>query len=241
MTKEELIGFETEIKELWERGEIKCPIHLSGGNEEELIEIFKEVKRDDYVFSTHRNHYHYLLHGGEPRLLRDEILRKETGLCRGLSGSMCTTSVGNRFYSTAIVGGGCGIAVGVAWALKDKYTCGRCEAYKPVEVFNSGQGGVLCGGCKVLMVNKGRLQHVWCFVGDGALDGGHFWESWQYALGWDLPITFVVEDNDRSTCTTTKERLGLTRGTPKGEIAKQRHYTYKPTYPHVGSGKYVQF
>lgn len=205
MTKEELIGFEENIKRLWEEGKVKCPVHLSGGNEEELIEIFKEIKRNDYVFSTHRNHYHFLLHGGSPDRLTREILKEEGGLCRGRSGSMCTMDHHRNFYSSAIVGGVCGIAVGVAWGLKE----------------------------------AGRTEKVWCFVGDGAVDGGHFWESLQYAQGWDLPIKFIVENNDRSTCTTCKERLG--DGSMGVLTTKVKVYCYKPTYPHVGSGIYVAF
>ena len=41
VTKEELISFETEVKERYEAGEILAPVHLSKDNEEELIEIFQ--------------------------------------------------------------------------------------------------------------------------------------------------------------------------------------------------------
>ena len=53
-----LIDFETEIKEIYEDGKITAPVHLSGGNEDQLIEIFKDVDKDDWVFSSWRNHYH---------------------------------------------------------------------------------------------------------------------------------------------------------------------------------------
>ena len=67
-----------------------------------------------------------------------------------------------KFFSSAIVGGIPGIAVGLAMALK----------------------------------RKGSNNKVWCFVGDGAEDTGHFAESVRYVDGWDLPCEFVVEDND---------------------------------------------
>ena len=44
MNKKDLLDFETEIIELYEAGKIHSPIHLSGGNEDQLIEIFKEIK-----------------------------------------------------------------------------------------------------------------------------------------------------------------------------------------------------
>jgi len=63
MNKEELIQFEDEIKELYLNAKIRSPVHFCGGNEEQLIEIFKKVKKNDWCFSTHRSHYHALLKG----------------------------------------------------------------------------------------------------------------------------------------------------------------------------------
>ena len=51
-TPEKLIRFEERIVEHWEAGKIRGPIHLSNGNEEQLIEIFKRVSEKDWVFST---------------------------------------------------------------------------------------------------------------------------------------------------------------------------------------------
>lgn len=211
MRTRELQTFENKVKKMWEAGEIKCPIHLSGGNEKILKILFKDIKKDDYVFSTHRNHYHALLKGVNPDSLMSEIKREKKGLCKGRSGSMNTTDVSNRFYSSAIVGGICSIAVGVSWALKEQKSENR----------------------------------VWAFIGDGAVDTGHFYESVSFAEGWGLPVMFVVEDNDRSTCTAVDERLGYNNRTIRNSIqtlsTKVLYYRYKPKWPHVGSGVYVQF
>ena len=72
--KESLISFEQEIASLFEDGEIRSPTHLSKGNEDALIEIFKQVKPTAWVFSTHRSHYHALLKGIPPEWLKAEIL-----------------------------------------------------------------------------------------------------------------------------------------------------------------------
>ncbi|MEK9173303.1 MAG: thiamine pyrophosphate-dependent enzyme [Patescibacteria group bacterium] len=111
MTKEDLIKFEEDIAVLFESGKIKAPIHLSDGNEDQLIEIFKNIKPNDWVFSTHRSHYHALLHGISPAWLREEIIR-------GNSITVCNPE--HRFYSSGIVGGNTPIALGVAFALKQK-------------------------------------------------------------------------------------------------------------------------
>ena len=106
-TPESLIAFEKEIEELYTDGKIHSPVHFSRGNEEELIEIFKDVKKDDWVFSTHRSHYHALLKGADPEWLKNEILENR---------SMHINF--DKFVTSSIVGGVLPIATGVAMALK---------------------------------------------------------------------------------------------------------------------------
>ncbi len=56
--KEKLIQFTEEIAKEYEAGNIKAPVHLSGTNENEVIEILKDHKEGDWIFSTWRSHYH---------------------------------------------------------------------------------------------------------------------------------------------------------------------------------------
>ena len=114
-----LITFERKIADLWEAGKIRGPIHLSGGNEKELVEIFGKVKSGDWVFSTWRSHYHALLKGVDPSWLEKEILDGK---------SITIVNREHKFYSSAIVGGIIPIALGVAMQLKadnsmDKVWC----------------------------------------------------------------------------------------------------------------------
>ena len=111
MTPEDLKAFEREVADMYENGLIKGPIHLSGGNEEQLIEIFAGVKREDWVFSTWRSHYHALLHGIPSDRVMAEIIA-----CR----SMNLNFPEFRFFTSAIVGGILPIALGVAAAKKRK-------------------------------------------------------------------------------------------------------------------------
>ena len=60
-TKDQLIEFENLVISHWESAKIHGPIHLSNGNEDQLIEIFKRISTSDWVFSTWRSHYHALL------------------------------------------------------------------------------------------------------------------------------------------------------------------------------------
>jgi TPP-dependent pyruvate/acetoin dehydrogenase alpha subunit len=108
-TEEKLIAFEQEIVDIWEAGKITGPVHLSNGNEAQLIEIFKRIKETDWVFSTWRSHYHWVLKG----LSADygtELIKQ------GKSITLCDSD--GKFYSSAIVGGTLPIALGVASALK---------------------------------------------------------------------------------------------------------------------------
>lgn len=106
-----LIEFENNIKDLYNKSKIPHPIHLSGNNEVQLIEIFRYISESDYVFSTWRSHYHALLHGLDPSKIKKLIIK-------GKSMSLCDSS--KNFYASSIVGGCIPIAVGTAMALKKK-------------------------------------------------------------------------------------------------------------------------
>ena len=74
ITPQQLFNFEEEIKKIYEKGKIKAPIHLSRGNEKNLIEIFSYIRLDDWVFSS-REIISHLLHGISPTKLRNLIVR----------------------------------------------------------------------------------------------------------------------------------------------------------------------
>jgi TPP-dependent pyruvate/acetoin dehydrogenase alpha subunit len=197
-TEQELIDFETEIGEIFNSGMIKSPIHLYFGNETQMIDIFKNIKDEDWVFCTWRSHYQCLLKGVPQDLLRKDIVR-------GKSITLCYPEY--KIYSSAIVTGSIPISVGTAIDIKRKNESG----------------------------------HVWCFVGDMASETGTFFENWKYAVNHDLPITFIVEDNNKSVCTDTRKVWNsevLYFESPKPKII---YYKYESKYPHAGAGKRIQF
>jgi pyruvate dehydrogenase E1 component alpha subunit len=110
-TKEELIAFEDRIGDLYLDNKLPFLFHLSGGNEDQLIEIFKDIKEGDYVISNHRSHYHALLHGIPPEVVEQRILNGR---------SMFIYDRERNFFCSAIIGGTPAIAAGIAWALKRK-------------------------------------------------------------------------------------------------------------------------
>ncbi len=188
-TVEELIAFEDRIGDLYLDNKLPFLLHLSGGNEKELISIFENINEGDYVISNHRSHYHALLHGIPPEVIEDRILNGR---------SMFIYDRARNFFCSAIIGGTPAIAAGIAWALK----------------------------------RKGSKQKVWCFVGDGTEDNGHLYEAIRYVDGWDLPCTFVIENNDRSVESSNSERWGKT-GDYKWDSPSVLKYKYEITYPHA--------
>tara|TARA_R100001015_G_C4589478_1_gene145105 strand:- start:436 stop:1062 length:627 start_codon:yes stop_codon:yes gene_type:complete len=194
LTPEELIQFETKVKETYEAGKIKGPIHLAKNNEEQLIEIFQYVSEDDWVFVPWRNHYHALLHGVDPDKLFNSIVEGR---------SMGTNNLKPNFYASSIVGGIIPLALGVALGIKQ----------------------------------RGGDNRVWCFVGDMTMETGVFHEAYKYSKNFDLPIQWVVEDNDMSVHTPTDMAWGKKQEVPDGVI----YYKYEMEYPHHGTGKWVNF
>ena len=119
-TREQLIAFEKRVAAAFAEKQIRAPIHLSGGNEDQLIEIFRNVQPGDYVFSNWRSHYHALLKGIPEEWVISEILAGR---------SMHLMSKEHRFISSAIVGGMLPIACGVALGIKLNGRSERCHVF----------------------------------------------------------------------------------------------------------------
>ena len=111
MVKEDLIKFEEEIAELFNEANISAPVHLYYGNEDQMIDVFKKVRHQDWVFCSWRSHYQCLLKGVPSNEIKAEILA-------GRSISLCFPEY--RIYSSAIVGGNVPIALGTAMSIKHR-------------------------------------------------------------------------------------------------------------------------
>lgn len=108
-TPQELIAFEDQVAELFNTAKIRSPVHLYYGNEEKIIEVFRDVHEDDWIMCSWRSHYQCLLKGVPPEKLKEEIVA-------GRSISLCFPE--QRIVSSAIVGGILPIAIGVAMGVK---------------------------------------------------------------------------------------------------------------------------
>lgn len=193
-TPEKLIKFVNRIADYHDAGRLPFALHLAGGNEEQLISIFSEIKERDYVLSTHRNMYHALLHGLPPEEVEEKILNGR---------SMFMFDRGRNFYVSAIIGGTPAIAAGIALALK----------------------------------RKKSKQKVWCFIGDGIEDTGHFAEAVRYVDGFDLPCVFVIEDDGMAVEASKAARWGKDDNLLWPDCVRRYHYT--KTRPHIRTGNFA--
>lgn len=95
------------------------PVHLGVGQEAVAVGVAAELRKTDRVFGAHRSHSHVLSMGSSLHRLFAEILGKDTGLSRGMGGSMHLWDQPNGFYgSVPIVSGTVPLAVGAALAAK---------------------------------------------------------------------------------------------------------------------------
>lgn len=111
--------FERAAYELYIKNLIRGSIHLYIGEEAIAAGICINLKKDDCITSTHRGHGHCIAKGSKIKLMMAELLGKKTGLCKGKGGSMHIADPGiGIFGANGIVGGGIGIATGLAYASK---------------------------------------------------------------------------------------------------------------------------
>src|SRR3990167_9152776 len=110
---------EEEISRRYGEKKMRCPVHLSIGQELNASTVCQYLTKDDQMVSTHRGHAHYLAKGGSLEKFIAELYGKTTGCSGGLGGSMhlCDRSVG-FLGSTSIVGGTIPIGVGLAFSNK---------------------------------------------------------------------------------------------------------------------------
>src|SRR4051794_1198245 len=108
---------EEAIADRYTSWEMRCPVHLSIGQEAIAVGVSAALRPDDMIISNHRSHAHYLAKGGDLKGMLAELHGKETGCARGRGGSMhlIDRSVG-MIGALPIVAGSIPIGVGVALA-----------------------------------------------------------------------------------------------------------------------------
>jgi TPP-dependent pyruvate/acetoin dehydrogenase alpha subunit len=104
-----------------------------------------------------------------------------------------------------------------------------------------GQISLALGAALSIKLNNSNEQ-VFCFMGDMTSETGIAQSAFNYALNFELPITFIIEDNNLSVCTDTRQIWGTNELRYEHQNnPKVISYKYKNKYPHAGAGKRVQF
>ena len=111
--------FEEKVFELYGQNLVPGTIHLYAGEEAVAVGVCANLRRDDYITSTHRGHGHCIAKGARLDKTMAEILGRKTGYCKGKGGSMhiADFSVG-MLGATAVVGAGIPIATGAGLSIR---------------------------------------------------------------------------------------------------------------------------
>lgn len=115
--------FEEKIIDLYARGFIPGLAHLYIGEEAVAAGVCANLRKDDYITSTHRGHGHVIAKGAELKYMMAELFGKKTGYCKGKGGSMHIADIDiGVLGANGIAGGGIPIAVGAALSSKMRKT-----------------------------------------------------------------------------------------------------------------------
>jgi len=115
--------FEETAIRLFEQGQIRGNVHPCIGQEAVSVGICANLRRDDYMTSTHRGHGNCLAKGADPARMMAELLGRKTGYCKGKGGSMHIADFeGGNLGANGIVGGGFPIACGAAIGIQNRGT-----------------------------------------------------------------------------------------------------------------------
>jgi len=162
-------AFEDMCAQMYYRGKMFGFVHLYNGQEAVASGVIKQLRKDDYVCSTYRDHVHALSKGCPAREVMAELFGKSTGVSRGQGGSMHMFS-----KEWGVLGGyafiGEGIPVATGAAFRTRYM-------------------------RDVLKDEKADQVTVAFFGDGTANNGAFYECLNMASLYKLPIIFCVENN----------------------------------------------
>ena len=114
-------AFEEKVSALYAAREIVGLLHLGIGQEAVAVGACGLLRSDDYVFGGHRSHGHAIAKGADVDRLMAELAGRASGYCAGKGGSMHIVALDAGFVTaTGVVGGTIPLALGAAFAAKEK-------------------------------------------------------------------------------------------------------------------------
>ena len=161
---------ELKIAELYTEQEMRCPVHLSVGQEAVAVGVCHFLSNNDNILSAHRSHAHYIAKGGNVDEMLGELYGKETGCAKGKGGSMhlIDLKVG-LIAAVPIVGSTIPIGVGAAWGKKLKGEKNKTviffgEGATETGVFHESIGFAALHKIPVIFVCENNLYSVYTHV-----------------------------------------------------------------------------
>jgi len=114
-------AFEEKVSALYAAREIVGLLHLGIGQEAVAVGTCSLLRSDDYVFGGHRSHGHAIAKGADVDRIMAELAGRASGYCAGKGGSMHIVAIDAGFVTaTGVVGGTIPLALGAAFAAKEK-------------------------------------------------------------------------------------------------------------------------
>ncbi len=108
---------EEQLRDDFHAGRLPGGVHLYIGQEAIAAGVCAHLDDADPITSTHRGHGHYLAKGGDPEAMLAEVYARETGICKGMGGSMHVADFSKGIIgANGIVGAGLAISAGAAFA-----------------------------------------------------------------------------------------------------------------------------
>lgn len=204
LTVKELQDFEQEMAGEYSTGLIRAPVHLRGSEngvyESEILHWLQFKKEGDYFFGYWDSHCPALAWGIPKGEVKDEIRK---------GNSIALNFPRYNFFCSGIVASLMGVAVGVAWSLKQQ--------------------------------NIDKTVYHYC--GDMSSHTGMFYEAAKYSHNWDLPVKFMVGNNELSVMTDTRS-VWNTEGMEhifNMKFWRVEMFSYKNRWPHSGLKERIKF
>lgn len=131
-------AFEEKASALYAERKIVGLLHLGIGQEAVAVGVCSLLRSNDLVYGSHRSHGHAIAKGADVNRLMAELAGRATGYCGGKGGSMHIVAKECGFITaTGVVGGTIPLAVGAAFAAKE-----RKQGRVAVVFFGDGAGQV---------------------------------------------------------------------------------------------------
>ncbi|CAD2091657.1 pyruvate dehydrogenase E1 component subunit alpha, putative [Plasmodium vinckei brucechwatti] len=223
--------FENLVAKLYYNKKINGFVHLYNGQEAISTGVIKNLRDSDFVVSTYRDHVHALSKNVSAKEILNELYGNYYGSTnQGKGGSMHIYSKKNNFIGGfGFIGEQIPIGVGLAYSILYKKEFSKNisdtinSTYQTVletqDITNNDKNYSEKSDNQTERTDENDLDVVVCFLGDGTSNIGQFYESLNLASTYNLPIIFIIENNNWAIgMEGSRSSLGdLTNNYKKGE------------------------